>query len=267
MVCMAHPFLQLGPVDLPLAAAEIITMFPSREMSFKLGSAGATVGRVTHDVRAGLAGDLGLIAPTTEVVVDLGLPTGRQGFQFRVAQHPDLTPQLVFWCLYNALLADGDDRSPQLVSYDLTIDLRDATGAALPTVELSGVTGGSGGVASLAADWQAPLGILLSSRHEPVQVARVSATLEVTRPVQALTITGVRAPQRLVPGQPFTVEVELAARHGGTGASGSSSPRRRGCRTVPAPGGRAALASSSSSTPCVPAACSPTTASPPPSTS
>jgi hypothetical protein len=215
VVCMAHPFMQLGPVDLPLATAEIITMFPSREMSFKLGSAGATVGRVTHDLRAGLAGELGAMAPVTLVDVEVVLPIGTRHYSFAVARHATLTPPLVFWCLYNALLAEGDDRSMQQVGYEVAIDLATEGGTALPTVALSGVTGGQGGVEALSSDWQAPLSLLLSNRHQRVAVTRVTARLEVTRPVQALTITGVRAPARLTPGAPFSVEVLLAARHGG----------------------------------------------------
>ena len=37
---MGHPFLQRGPVNLPLATAEILTVFPSRQMSFKMGYVG-----------------------------------------------------------------------------------------------------------------------------------------------------------------------------------------------------------------------------------
>lgn len=216
VVCMAHPFLQLGPVDLPLAAAEIVTLFPSRDMSFKLGSAGPLVGRVTHDLRAGLAGELGTVAPVTEVDVTVALPTGGDDYSFAVARHPALTPQLVYWCLYNALLAEGDDRSEQLVRYDVDLELVAADGAALPSVTLRGATGGPGGVAALSSDWQAPLELLLGNRHRPLDVAHVRARLSVERPAPVLTVRGLRAPARIAAGETFTVVVELEARHGGT---------------------------------------------------
>ena len=50
---MGHPFLQRGPVDLPLATARVLTIFPSRLMSFKMGTTGDIVGSVHHDQRAG----------------------------------------------------------------------------------------------------------------------------------------------------------------------------------------------------------------------
>ena len=214
IVCMAHPFLQMGPVDLPLATAEIVTVFPSRQMSFKMGAAGTVVGRITHDLRGGLAGDLGIMAPTAPVTVEVELPSGRRTFDFEVAQQQDLTPQLVFWCLYNAVLAEGDDRSNQLVSYDVTYELADRDGIAIEPVSLSGVSGGAGGVGALAADWQAPLQILLRNRHRPLTLTRVTANLRVERPLRVAWIRALHAPAMITPGRPFTVEVELESRFG-----------------------------------------------------
>lgn len=216
VVMMGHPFMQLGPIDLPLAAASVITVFPSRDLSFKMGSAGPTVGRITHDLRAGLAGTLGERAPTVPVAVTVALPEGRHSYRFDVALQPELTPTLVFWSLYNALLAEGDDRSLQLVRYDLALDLQGKDGRPLPRVALSGVTGGPGGVNALQGDWQTPLAMILGNRHEPVSLVAVDAELRVERPLRAAQIVAVHAPARIAPGEDFVVEVELSARHAGT---------------------------------------------------
>jgi len=214
IVCMAHPFMQLGPVNLPLATAEIISIFPSREISFKIGSAGTVIGRVTHDLRAGLAGEMSTMAPTAPVSVTVDLPTGQRTLDFEVAQLPSLTPQLVFWCLYNTLLIDGDDRSDQLVNYTMTVTVADEQGHELPPLELNGVSGGAGGVAALAADWQAPLAILLSNRHQRLHLAGVEATITIERPTRAAIVRALHGPALITPGQEFTVEVELEHRHG-----------------------------------------------------
>lgn len=214
VVLMAHPFLQLGPVDLPLAAASVVTLFPSRELSFKLGSVGPAVGRITHDLRAGLAGVLGETAPTVPVTVTVQLPAGSRVYDFQVALQPELTPQLIFWCLYNALLAEGDDRSLQLVRYRLEVDLRGQDGRALPPVTLAGATGGPGGVNALQSDWQTPLQMLMNNRHEPLTLTALRAHLHVQKPLRAAQIVALYAPARVEPGERFTVEVELAERHG-----------------------------------------------------
>lgn len=216
IVCMAHPFMQLGPVDLPLASAQVVTMFPSREMSFKIGAMGSIVGRVTHDVRAGVAGQLDRKAATTPVDVVVQFPDGARSYHFDVARHAELTPQLVFWCLYNALLAEGDDRSQQLVRYRMTLDLERRDGQPLAPVVLQGASGGPGGVAALAVDWQVPLQLLLQNRHQVLDVVGVDARLEVVRPLRTVTIKAIQASPTIIPGQPYHVDVVLEERHGRT---------------------------------------------------
>lgn len=214
VVLMGHPFLQFGPVDLPLAAASVVTLFPSRDMSFKLGAAGPAVGRITHDLRAGLAGVLGQRAPTVPVTVVVARGDNRRTFAFEVALQMELTPQLVMWCLYNALLAEGDDRSQQLVHYEIALAVADRSGRALAPVSLRGTTGGPGGVQALQSEWQAPLQILLANRHEPLTLTGVEAALTVEKPLRAARIVALHAPARITAGEVFVVEVELAGRHG-----------------------------------------------------
>lgn len=121
-----HPFMQRGPVHLPLATAEILTVFPSRNLSFKMGQVGQIVGAVTHDQRAGLAGKLGPAPDLVPVKVSVTAPSDRAGaatvtrdYDFAVVSDRQLAPTLVFWSLYNALLAGGDDASRQNLSYEV----------------------------------------------------------------------------------------------------------------------------------------------------
>jgi len=58
------------------------------------------------------------------------------------------------------------------------------------------------------------LQILLGNRHEPLVLEGVRARLRVERPVRAARVVALHAPARIAPGEVFTVEVELAPRHG-----------------------------------------------------
>jgi hypothetical protein len=209
VVLMGHPFLQVGPVDLPLATAEVVTMFPSRVMSFKMASAGTVVGRVTHDQRAGLAGRLGEYATTVPVKVHIENGGAVRDFAYDVALEPQLTPALAFWCVYNSLLASGDDGSLQTVSYDLVTRWRTAAGEELPPVRLSGVTAGPGGVTAVGGDWVPLLRLLMTNRHRTLVPAGVDAVLRSRRPLEAAVITGVQAPARVAAGETFTLNVDL----------------------------------------------------------
>ena len=67
------------------------------------------VGTVLRDQRAGLVGSLGTEPPLLPVEVTVARDDGEAGYSFAVAEDPVMTPALVFWCLYNALLVRGDD--------------------------------------------------------------------------------------------------------------------------------------------------------------
>ncbi len=216
VVMMGHPFLQLGPVDLPLATAEITTTFPSRIMSFKLGGTGDVVGRVTRDQRAGLAGRLGERAPTVPVDVQVDVAGNARAYHYQVALEPQLTPQLVFWCLYSSLLADGNDASLQTVTYDLQTRWRTADGQDLPPLGAHGVTGGPGGAAAIGTEWMPILRTLMTNRHAKLVPMSVMARLTTTSGVAAARIVTAHAPAVAEPGATIPVVVDLEDWRGGT---------------------------------------------------
>ncbi len=163
-----HPFMQRGPVDLPLAGAEILTTFPSRDMSFKMGTIGKVVGTVHRDQRAGLLAVLGEEPPLVPIAVRVTGPDGERPYAFQVADDPLLLPALVFWASYNALLAKGDDASLQTVRVHLQTRW-DAPGAlGRDGLAIDGVVDGPGGAAQLAPQLMAPLQILLNNPYRHV---------------------------------------------------------------------------------------------------
>ncbi|MDD5720788.1 MAG: hypothetical protein PHQ53_13980, partial [Candidatus Krumholzibacteria bacterium] len=94
------------------------------------------------------------------------------------------------------------------------VDLRGQDGRTLTPVTLAGATGGPGGVNALQSDWQTPLQMLMTNRHEPLTLTALRAQLHVQQPLRAAQIVALYAPARVEPGEPFTVEVELVERHG-----------------------------------------------------
>ncbi len=216
---MGHPFMQRGPVDLPLASAEILTVFPSRTMSFKMGTMGPLVGTVHHDQRAGLAGTLGtspqLIPVQLEVVASgPGRKEETRKYDFQVVNDPLLTPPLVFWTLYNSLLAEGDDGSLQNLHYILELDLASSETPLGDPLVLKGVAAGPGGAGGLASQWMAPIQLLLNNTFSPVQLKGVRARLETSRPLAMARVGAVNAPRTVPRGQASVpVSVELALRH------------------------------------------------------
>lgn len=215
VLMMGHPLLQRGAVNLPLAAADIVTILPSRRLSFKLGSPGPVVGAVHHDLRAGLAGRLGAVAPTVPVEVRLtGVAPGT--FRFSVADDPQLTPLLVFWSFYNALLAGGDDASRQLLDWRLETTWRDPTADTSRRLELGGVASGPGGASTLAGEVMTPLALLLDNPFGALDLETATFTVDVKPGRADAAVMSLGAPRRVAAGTAsLPVTVELRDSEGG----------------------------------------------------
>ncbi|MCP4572358.1 MAG: hypothetical protein GY838_08405 [bacterium] len=208
---MGHPFMQRGGVRWPLATADIVTLFPSRQISFKMGSIGEVVGAVHQDRRAGIAGRLGAEAPLLPVHVK----TPHGSYDFQVANDRQLAPALVFWAFYNSLLAVGDDASLQTVHWSLRADWHADGEIGSRTLNLAGATAGPGGVASLGNAMTAPLRILLGNPFAPVQLERVEVELRTEPGVATAEVRGLSALATIAAGtRSLPVEVALAPRHG-----------------------------------------------------
>lgn len=210
---LGHPLLQAGPVELPLATAEVFGLLPNRGMSFKLGTVGQTVGAVHHDLRAGAGGRLGAGVATVPVAVTIARPTGEERYAFEAAPERRLLPALVYWCLYNALLARGDDLSQQTIRYRIETAWREG-GRARPPLVLTGVLAGPGSAAEVAPEWAGPVQILLESRHTALTLAGVDARLEVEPGGGAAAIVAVDGPAAARPGERLALGVTLRPRRG-----------------------------------------------------
>ena len=96
ILAFGHPFLSMGPVDMPMARAEVLTVLPSRYRSFKFSSTGPRLGSVSQDRSTGILGSFGkppTMVPVTIKMTSEEVPT--QTFQFEVVHNSMLTPILL----------------------------------------------------------------------------------------------------------------------------------------------------------------------------
>lgn len=212
VLIFGHPLMQRGAVDLPLATADIVTILPSRRISFKIGSPGPVVGAVHHDLRAGVAGRLGDKAPL--VPVDVRVEGAAAGsYHFDVADDAQLTPMLVFWSFYNALLAGGDDASRQVVTWRMETSWRLQGEAENRSLVQAGVASGPGGAAALGADLMTPLALLLDNPFGSAHLEKVAITATIAPGRGEATINALGASRRVEAGAlslPVTIELRDA---------------------------------------------------------
>lgn len=105
VLAFGHPFYNLGPINFPMATAQIYAVVPSLYSSFKVGSAGSVVGSVKQDLHSAIMGVMGSPSPMIPVTVKLNDGDEKERtFHFEVANHKLLTPILLDFAFQNSIL-------------------------------------------------------------------------------------------------------------------------------------------------------------------
>jgi hypothetical protein len=131
-------------------------------------------------------------------------------FDFAVADDVQLTPPLVFWSFYNALLAKGDDASRQTIDWVLETVWRQAEPGGARKLVLRGVAAGPGAAGALAEQIMAPLTLLLENPFGDVSLQSAAFTAEVRPGRGEAAIMALSGPRRIAAGtRALALTVEL----------------------------------------------------------
>jgi len=104
-----HSFFNLGPVDMPMAKAEVITTLASQYQPTKFGNATEIVGALKQDRHSGVLGDLGDTAEMVPVTLkvrsfgDNGAVRKERDLHFSVFVQQKWTPYLMMMTLFNSI--------------------------------------------------------------------------------------------------------------------------------------------------------------------
>jgi hypothetical protein len=225
-----HPFMSLGATSIPMARAEVLTVLSSANSSFKISNAGAIVGAVESDYRAGIAGRLGAVAPMLPVSMVVRSHGQEQRLAVRVARLPLLTPVLAAVSLLGAQDALMGTFGVGAVDMVVRFDLVDH-----PDLVLRQSWDGANASQQAAIGLLTWLSFIVDSGFDEVEIAGVEVELDSKAEPRTESIVGGWADRaRVRPGEVVTLFVELVPWRQGTS-------RRRELRiTVPpeAPTGR-----------------------------
>jgi hypothetical protein len=104
LLAFGHPFLSMGPIDMPMARADVLTVLPSVYRSFKFADTGPVFGSVTQDRSTGILGTFGTRAKMVPITVRISseeLPV--QTYRFEAVHNSMLTPVLAAIAIDNVL--------------------------------------------------------------------------------------------------------------------------------------------------------------------
>ena len=110
-----HRFLSAGPVEMPFAGSEVLTLLPNLEVSFKISTARERLGIITQDYSTAIQGELGRTARTIPVSIGLRGIAGVSEYKMEIVRDAALTPFLLQMVAFSAIDATGNAIFPVAV--------------------------------------------------------------------------------------------------------------------------------------------------------
>ncbi len=102
-----HPWLSVGPVQLPFSKAKVISLIPNLSSSFKIAVPTDLVGTITQDRSQGLYGAVGLAPKLIPLTINLKSSRNRrETFKFEVVNDRFLTPFLTNFTVFSTIISN-----------------------------------------------------------------------------------------------------------------------------------------------------------------
>jgi hypothetical protein len=211
ILAFGHPFLSMGPVDMPMARAEVLTVLPSLYRSFKFSSTGARLGSVSQDRSTGILGSFGkppTMVPVTIRMTSEDVPT--QTFQFEVVHNAMLTPILLALATDSVLTTLEKRAGERTIVWKSEIETDDR--AVRWDSVFSGLTAREEAVGSLAL----LTNYLMANEFHDLSVKGVEIEIVHSDRLQSARIVHVEAQkERVRPGDSVPVWIDLEDFRGG----------------------------------------------------
>ena len=209
ILAFGHPFLSVGPLDVPMATSEVITVLANQANSFKITNLGEIVGAFDLDRKTGIRGRMGQEAAMTPMTVEV-IGDRSRSFAMRLARVPMMTPSLVAIAMLGALDSVTQAGGSQGLDLRTVFDLGNRG-------ELEVVQSFDGESAAIDAAMYmfAFADYLLNNHLEAVEVSTIRVELEqFPQPRLATLVDAHVSRTRVRPGDTVSVNVDLAEYRG-----------------------------------------------------
>ena len=184
-----HRFLAVGSTALPFARADVITLLPNINTSFKLSTAREWMGTINRDGDTALSGELGKRAgmvPVSIGIVRAGRPV--DSYQIQMVDDPLLSPLLIQMAVYSVI--DSTERTVGAASIRVTgqIDFQNAPAP----VRLDNLFAADNGAAlQVSLNAAIPVAYVMQSGFSALRLKRVALEIEAFDEKKQLNIDSV----------------------------------------------------------------------------
>jgi hypothetical protein len=211
VLAFGHPFLGIGPVDIPMAPAEVITVLSNQYNSFKIANFGQTVGAFQQDRLPGIRGRVGAVPAMIPVTIRVEGAPGAPGagaissFDVGLARVPHLTPALLAVSVLGAQESSAQAAGPLGLDMEARFDL-----GARGTVELSQSFDGTAAPSEAAVHLMAFADFFINNGFDEVDLRGVEVTVRQHPAPRTATLVGGYAERtELEPGAEVRLHLDL----------------------------------------------------------
>ena len=201
-----HRFLAVGATAMPFARAEVMTLLPNLNSSFKVSSAKELMGTIQQDRNAAVSGELGRRAVTVPVAVAV-TRSGRSldSYRMQIVNDCLLSPLLLQMAVFSSI--DATERTVGASSFKVRGEI-EFDGAAAPLRLDNMFAGDTGSAMQASLSTAVPLAYILQSGFDALKLKKVDIAIESFDAKKQLQIDRAQASRRTVhPGE----EIEIAA--------------------------------------------------------
>jgi len=204
VLAFGHPFLGLGPVDIPMAAAEVVAVIANQYSSFKIANFGPIVGSFHQDRLAGIYGEVGSMAST--LPLEVHVESGRsEDYHLRLARVPQITPMLLGLSVLGAQEAAAQSTGPLGLDLEATFDLGEKG-----TIRVNQSFDGDSAPTDAAVHMLAYGNFFLNNGFALVDLRRVEVRLtQHPTPRTAALVSGYADRTELHPGEKVNLHLDL----------------------------------------------------------
>jgi len=179
MLGFGHPFLDIGPIEAPLASAYIYDVYPLLAGSYKIAGEGPVVGASTQDRDFSVSGVLGKRPATVPISVDVtDRTTDRHKlYHAQAVAHPNLTSALVSATVEAAIADLHSNPGPVMAHVTTTVEAEE-----IGTVTRTNTVFDSRSIEVAAtSDLEELLNILTANPFYPLGVVKADVKVEIER--------------------------------------------------------------------------------------
>ncbi len=212
LLAFGHPFMQRGDSNYFLDRAWILTSLPNLQSAYKVGNLGATIGTVTQDRSAGIAGKIGAqpkVIPMYVSVTDTSRGVNGSA-RTELIDDDALLPAMADAVSYNTVTRVADREGGGTARFSFRIDGRSAGGEQIQIKRENMYYTDAGITKMVSQELVQAVTLLAQNKFEKIDIYNIESNVVLGTEPEVAEITAAR-PQKLTvrPGEELAIDVDL----------------------------------------------------------